>query len=1140
LSDLFAAADARQAAATERSAAADTCFIEQQLPISKLSKETYKERKSNAGQTLTALGSYWKGRKPLILVRAVILGLLLPATDDPARDRAIFLKLMLMDDAGLRKRKAKSIPVARARQLLPAHLHDEAFDGDRWSRRLSRERRSELEILAFDAMGLDEKLTYSVRPEELPDSALDDVWPEVNAHLGTHATSLPELVRQLGERRFGHLPRVGDPFCGGGSIPFEAARLSCDVYASDLNPIACLLTWGALNIVGGSDETRARIAEAQARIVAAVDRQIVELGFEHDGFYPVELRLPYDAPTRFPHGWKVNRKGEPVAPETPPYTVTCPQTGWRVPMVSTFQVHEQTKTILDLVPDPDTQACRLVPRQGVSDDEWQWAEEGSVIRELGDWFLAYEGPLLHDDSPPEDCLYHVRIPSRAKAYLYCLETRCPKTGWMVPMAPSRVISKNYRTVARLVPDPEAKRFRIEVVTGVTDEEIAAAEAAGTVKDRALRYTLDGREYVTPITAIRGDVELRSRYPDAESRARDEERLRQCRNRYSATAGNELRRWEKSDIVPRDGDIFQERLYCIQWSRPDGSLTYAGVTDRDEERERQVTRYVQERLAEWQAAGLVPDSEIEPGTETTRLYRERGWTHWHHLFNPRHLLIGALIRQTMTAESDSDTALGVALSYCATVDRLSKLTQWRIGFAGSETTAQAADSAEHVFHNQALNTFYNYGSRATSGLWRSFSPKLKKSETSGTGLVRPLPSSEIQQYCNIWISDPPYADAIQYHEITEYFLAWLRSNPPRDDWIWDSRRALAITGEAAQFRESMVAAYSAMARHMPDNGLQVVMFTHQDVGVWATLAEILAAAGLQVTAGWCIATETDKAFSEGNYVQGTVLLILRKRVGEERGYLARLQKPVEDAVREQLATMQALDDREQPNFGDADYQLAAYTAALKVLTRFAVIDGRPVADLLEASRDRGEVSAVERLLGRARQLASDFLLPEGLPRSVWDDLKPEERFYLKGLELEQAGEVRAGAYQEMARGFGIEDYRAMLASARANQVRMKTAAEFGRRDLRRAGTADRAEDAGLDAFAAGVVRHCLYAVTEAARADDLPSALRWFHASLGNEYWNRRQLVIGVLDYLAQARSPARATEAEVAAQLAGAVRNDRP
>ena len=73
-------------------------FIERQFPVGRLSAEAYKERKAGAGQTLTALGSYWKGRKPLILVRAVVLGCLLPATDDAAADLDIFLKLMAMDD----------------------------------------------------------------------------------------------------------------------------------------------------------------------------------------------------------------------------------------------------------------------------------------------------------------------------------------------------------------------------------------------------------------------------------------------------------------------------------------------------------------------------------------------------------------------------------------------------------------------------------------------------------------------------------------------------------------------------------------------------------------------------------------------------------------------------------------------------------------------------------------------------------------------------------------------------------------------------------------------------------------------------------------------------------------------------------
>src|SRR5688572_18615664 len=73
-------------------------LIERLLPVQKLSAESYKEQMAVQGKTLTALGSYWKGRKPLILNKACILGCLLPATNEPARDLAIFEKLMAMDD----------------------------------------------------------------------------------------------------------------------------------------------------------------------------------------------------------------------------------------------------------------------------------------------------------------------------------------------------------------------------------------------------------------------------------------------------------------------------------------------------------------------------------------------------------------------------------------------------------------------------------------------------------------------------------------------------------------------------------------------------------------------------------------------------------------------------------------------------------------------------------------------------------------------------------------------------------------------------------------------------------------------------------------------------------------------------------
>src|SRR6266851_4504215 len=97
-------------------------LIERLLPAQKLSAEAYKEQMAVQSKTLTALGSYWKGRKPLILNKACILGCLLPATDEPARDLEIFEKLMAMDDESFvtrQKRRVKpkeilaSLPIAR-------------------------------------------------------------------------------------------------------------------------------------------------------------------------------------------------------------------------------------------------------------------------------------------------------------------------------------------------------------------------------------------------------------------------------------------------------------------------------------------------------------------------------------------------------------------------------------------------------------------------------------------------------------------------------------------------------------------------------------------------------------------------------------------------------------------------------------------------------------------------------------------------------------------------------------------------------------------------------------------------------------------------------------------------------------------
>ena len=193
------------------------------------------------------------------------------------------------------------------------------------------------------------------------------------------------------------------------------------------------------------------------------------------------------------------------------------------------------------------------------------------------------------------------------------------------------------------------------------------------------------------------------------------------------------------------------------------------------------------------------------------------------------------------------------------------------------------------------------------------------------------------------------------------------------WYADSKRALAVQGAESDFRQSMVDCYQNLTAHMPDNGLQVVMFTHQNASVWADLTLILWAAGLRVTGAWTIATETESALKEGNYVQGTVLMVLRKQTSDEIVFLYEVAPEVETEIERQLHSMLQLDDGDDRNFSDADYQLAAYAAALRVLTKYGSIEDIDVAYELARERGAGEANPIEALIADAVRTASNFLV-----------------------------------------------------------------------------------------------------------------------------------------------------------------------
>jgi hypothetical protein len=379
-------------------------------------------------------------------------------------------------------------------------------------------------------------------------------------------------------------------------------------------------------------------------------------------------------------------------------------------------------------------------------------------------------------------------------------------------------------------------------------------------------------------------------------------------------------------------------------------------------------------------------------------------------------------------------------------------------------------------------------------------------------------------------DPPYADAVNYEELSEHFLAWYEPHLRRvfPEWYSDSKRALAVKGSDQGFRQSMAACYRRLVELMPENGVQIVMFTHQDAGVWADLALILWAAGLRVTAAWTIATETDSALKQGNYVQGTVLMVLRKRLGTEPVFLDEVAHRIEAEVKNQLDEMRKVEDNSDPNFGDADYQLAAYAAALRVLTERPIEEIDPAKEI-QRERARGESNPVEEVIRNAVKIACDYLVPRGVNADLWKNLSPLERLYLKGLEVESHGEYRSGVYQELARGFGATEYQELLASTKANETRLKGASEFGKKGL------------SAGAFGGTLVRHALFAVSLTAKSEETREGMSWLRAEV-EDYWGSRQKLIGVLEYLVGLGKVTGMEPWEkdswAAGVLAGAVRND--
>src|SRR5271157_1169355 len=247
----------------------------------------------------------------------------------------------------------------------------------------------------------------------------------------------------------------------------------------------------------------------------------------------------------------------------------------------------------------------------------------------------------------------------------------------------------------------------------------------------------------------------------------------------------------------------------------------------------------------------------------------------------------------------------------------------------------------------------------------------------------------------------------------------------------------------------------------------------------------------------------------------------------------IEAEIEQVVAEQLARLNALDDtwHDRTNaetlYTDGDLTLAAYAAALQVVTSYSTIDRQLLDRDLYRKLGKGERTLLRDLVDYAAQIANGLLVPEGFPRDAWRDLDAPSRFYVRMLDMEAKGSTKVADFQNFAKSFAFAGYTDLMASTAANAASLAGAADLKGRML------------GGDGFAKTPLRQVLFAIWKTVERGDPKTGVLVLRTEYAADYWARRQKLIGLADYVAAKTARTRLEESAAASELAEALRLDK-
>ena len=421
----------------------------------------------------------------------------------------------------------------------------------------------------------------------------------------------------------------------------------------------------------------------------------------------------------------------------------------------------------------------------------------------------------------------------------------------------------------------------------------------------------------------------------------------------------------------------------------------------------------------------PTSAIPPGQETDRLH-EHHYSHWHQMFNARQLLALSTLLQFISQEKNLKSRDLLLCAFSNTLEANNLFTRNRASRNSPGGTAPAGVFARHDFQPKVTlceqnvwgtvsgsNTYISrmwalrqgiaYAQRPYDG---AFDDDGKHCKHEG---LDPLPfdghalllsgdsRTEIDKAAraDLVVTDPPYADNVNYSELADFFYVWLRLVlkaediqfapeycPKTAEIVENKSRGLSVQN----FEDGLTAVLKKSGEKVADDGLVIFTFHHAEGSSWESVLNSICNANLVIEAIYPVHAESEVSLHlmDKDAISYDLIHVCRKRRPEDtraKRSWAGLRQPVRQRAKEEIARIEGGRYGGQPLL-PPDVRMVLIGKCLEVYSRHfgAVMDwnGEPYP-LKSALQDIRMM--VEQIVSKENPLPSELESVDALSQ-VW--------------------------------------------------------------------------------------------------------------------------------------------------------------